>query len=83
MGKLKKLNDFKSNELSNVQMSLFRGTEDRCTGGGFYTVWLDDGNGGKCSSHTVSWTSDVNVQINAYTWTTRYHGQQITLGNCW
>jgi hypothetical protein len=83
MEKLKRLSDFESNELSDFQMSLFKGSNGQCTGGGFETVWLDDGNGGQCSSHTISWDSDANVEVSPGVWTTRYHNEQISIGSCW
>ena len=83
MKTLKKLNDFKSNELSNVEMSLFKGSMDICTGGGFENVWMSDGNGGVCLSHTYTWTSDAHTQVGPNTWTTVYHGEQVHTGGCW
>lgn len=83
MKKLKKLSDFKCNELNNIHMSLFKGSMDKCTGGGFSTVWLEDGNGSYCSEYTVTWDSDVDYEVRPGVWSTRYHNEQYISGSCW
>lgn len=83
MEKLKKLSDFKSNELNNNEMFMFKGAIDECTGGGFEQVWLSDGNGGYCTEVVYEWDSDVNYEVSKGVWATRYHGERAYSGSCW
>lgn len=78
MEKLKKLSDFKCNELNSNAMFSVKGSMKECTGGGFHNEYCTDGNGGYILYCSTSWTSDVKHENGHII----YHNERLEFGDC-